>query len=362
MADDNKTEKPTDKKLHEAHEKGQFARAPEVQAAMGLLAIFCVILFGGKHIAMRVAEIGVAIFGHLHELQPSSEKTGEWTRIGMLTMLSLTLPVTAVSCFASVAAGALQTRLTLSPKALEPTFSRLDPVAGLKRIFSKDGFIRLLVDSAKLLIVGVLIYSGAQRIFHDPIFYTEVEAHRLGSFIFDTTLLLLFRFGLALGGLAILNYIHQLAKVNKDLMMTKQEIKDESRSAEGDPVIRNMRRQMARRFLQKQMLAAVRTADVIVTNPTHFAVALKYERGIDKAPVVLAKGENAFAMRIKEIGKAYEVPTIENKPIARMLFKFGKVGEAIPLQLYRAVAEILSFVYRTHRYYFYQLKQRRLTA
>ena len=179
----------------------------------------------------------------------------------------------------------------------------MDPAAGLQRIFSKEGAIRLLVDSAKLLIVGVLIYSGAQRIFHDPIFYTEVEAHRLGSFIFDTTLLLLFRFGLALGALATVNYLHQKVKMNEDLMMTKQEIKDENRSAEGDPVIRNMRRQMARRFLQKQMLAAVRTADVIVTNPTHFAVALKYERGVDRAPVVLAKGENAFAMRIKEIGE-----------------------------------------------------------
>jgi flagellar biosynthetic protein FlhB len=362
MADDNKTEQATDKKLNEAQEKGQFARAPEVQAAVGLLAIFCVILFGGKHIAVHVAEIGVAIFGHLHEFQVSSEKVGEWARIAMVTMLSLTLPVTAVSCFASVAAGALQTRLTLSPKALEPQLSRLDPIAGLQRIFSKEGFVRLLVDSAKLLIVGSLIYGGAQRIFHDPIFYTEVEAHRLGSFIYDTTLLLLFRFGLALGALATVNYLHQKAKVSKDLMMTKQEVKDEHRSSEGDPMIRNMRRQMARRFLQKQMLKAVRTADVIITNPTHFAVALKYERGIDKAPVVLAKGENAFALRIKEIGKDYEVPTIENKPVARMLFKFGKVGEAIPIQLYRAVAEILSFVYRTHRYYFHQLKLRRITA
>jgi len=362
MPDDNKTEQATDKKLNEAHERGQFARAPEVQAAIGLLAIFCVILFGGKTIAIHVAEIGIAIFGHLHEFQASSEKMGEWTKIGMVTMLGLTIPVTAVSCFASVAAGALQTRLVLSPKALEPNFSRLNPVSGLQRIFSKDGAFRLIVDSAKLLIVGSLIYGGAQRIFHDPIFYTEVEAHRLGSFIFETTLLLLFRFGLALGGLAIVNYLHQRVKVGKELMMTKQEVKDEHRSAEGDPVIRNMRRQMARRFLQKQMLKAVPTADVIITNPTHFAVALKYERGIDKAPVVLAKGEDAFALRIKEIGKDHEVPIVENKPIARMLFKFGKVGEPIPIQLYRAVAEILSFVYRTHRYYFHQLKQRRLIA
>jgi flagellar biosynthetic protein FlhB len=139
-------------------------------------------------------------------------------------------------------------------------------------------------------------------------------------------------------------------------------VKDEMKSAEGDPVIRNMRRQMARRMIQRQMLAAIPTADVIITNPTHFAIALKYERGVDQAPIVLAKGENAFAQRIKAIAAAHDVPMVENRPVARMLFKFGKVGETIPAQLYHVVAEILGFVYRTHRYYFHELKQRRLAA
>ena len=111
--------------------------------------------------------------------------------------------------------------------------------------------------------------------------------------------------------------------------------------------------------MQKQMLNAVPTADVVITNPTHFAVALKYERGRDKAPVVLAKGERLFAKRIKALAAQHEVPMVENKPVARMLFKYGKVGKAIPLELYQAVAEILAFVYKTHRYYFHELKQRR---
>jgi flagellar biosynthetic protein FlhB len=118
-------------------------------------------------------------------------------------------------------------------------------------------------------------------------------------------------------------------------------------------------RQLARRLLQKQMLKAVPTADVVVTNPTHFAVALKYERNKDKAPVLLAKGEGAFARRIKELAAANDVPTIENKPVARMLFKAGRVGKPIPVELYQAVADILAFVYRTHRYYFHRLKARR---
>ena len=119
-------------------------------------------------------------------------------------------------------------------------------------------------------------------------------------------------------------------------------------------------RRMARRLMQKQMLSAVPTADVVVTNPTHFAVALKYERGKDKAPVVLAKGDNRFAQRIKAIAAEHGVPVVENKPVARVLFAMGKVGEVIPSELYQAVAEILAVVYRTHRYYFHELKARRL--
>ena len=141
--------------------------------------------------------------------------------------------------------------------------------------------------------------------------------------------------------------------------MTKQEVKEENRSSEGDPHVRAARRQMARRLMQRQMLGAVPTADVVVTNPTHYAVALKYDRGTDKAPVVLAKGERLFAKRIKDLAGDHRVPMVENKPVARMLFKYGRVGQPIPTELYQAVADILAFVYRTHRLYFYDLKQRR---
>jgi flagellar biosynthetic protein FlhB len=121
-------------------------------------------------------------------------------------------------------------------------------------------------------------------------------------------------------------------------------------------------RRMARRLLQKQMLASVATADVVITNPTHYAIVLKYERGLDKAPVILAKGENRFAQRLKALAAQHGVPTVENKPVARMLFALGEVGEGIPQELYQAVAEILAVVYRTHRFYFHQLKTRRLEA
>jgi len=359
---DNKTENATDKRVAEARLQGQIARAPELQVVAGLLATFATILFAGKTTAIRVAELWTGIFGHLHEIQISSERVGDWSRISVLTIFTLALPVMSTSMFAGILTGLLQTRFALSPKALEVKFEKLDPMAGFQRVFSGQSIVRVLLDAVKLAIVGALLYSAVKQVSNEPIFSSVVEAHQLGSFIYDTTLLLLFRFSLALGGVAAVSYLYQHFRVSKELMMSKQEVKEEMRSAEGDPIIRAMRRQMARRFLQKQMLAAIPTADVIVTNPTHFAVALKYERGVDKAPVVLAKGENAFALRIKEIAAVHGVPTIENKPVARMLFKFGKVGEAIPAQLYQVVAEILGFVYRTHRLYFHELKRRRLVA
>jgi flagellar biosynthetic protein FlhB len=139
-------------------------------------------------------------------------------------------------------------------------------------------------------------------------------------------------------------------------------VRQERKNSEGDAHVKTAMRRMARRLLQKQMLSAVATADVVVTNPTHYAVALKYERGRDQAPVVLAKGENMFARRIKALAAEHGVPMVENKPVARVLFALGQVGETIPPELYQAVAQILAVVYRTHRYYFHQLKTRRLAA
>jgi len=142
--------------------------------------------------------------------------------------------------------------------------------------------------------------------------------------------------------------------------MTKEEVKEEHKSSEMDGKVKGFRRRLARRLMQKQMLSAVATADVVVTNPTHYAVALKYERDKDRAPVVLAKGDNRFAQRIKAIAAENGVPTVENKPVARVLFAMGRVGEAIPPELYQAVAEILALVYRTNRYYFHRLRVRRI--
>jgi flagellar biosynthetic protein FlhB len=196
----------------------------------------------------------------------------------------------------------------------------------------------------------------------DPIFTAPVEAAYLGNYLQRATWAFLSRMLLALGGIAALSFAYEKYKTGQELKMSREEVKDERRQSEGDMFVKAAMRRMARRLMQRQMLSAVPTADVVVTNPTHYAVALKYERGVDQAPVVLAKGENGFAKRIKELALENGVPMVENKPVARALFAFGKVGQPIPMELYQAVAEILAFVYRTNRYYFYRLKSRRVEA
>ena len=355
----SKTEQPTEKRLREAQAEGQFARVPDLNLVFVLVAAAMMLLLTGPEYTRRLAGIAVTVFGQLGKHVMNPDSMNDWVTTSVMTMLGFIVPMGAACALASCLAGGLQSRFRLSPKVLEFKLSRLNPGKGLARTFSTQGWVKLATDTIKLSLVATIVWSALKRILADPLFYTPVAPYRLGGFIFDTALTLIWRFVLALGCIGVCNYLYQLHRIHKDLMMTKQEVKEENRSAEGDPHVRMARRQMARRLLQKQMLSAVPTADVVVTNPTHYAVALKYERGKDKAPIVLAKGERLFAKRIKELASTHSVPMIENKPVARMLFKYGRVGKPIPTELYQAVADILAFVYRTHRLYFHELKHRR---
>jgi flagellar biosynthetic protein FlhB len=344
---DTATEKPTAKKLADSHKKGQFARAEEVQVVFGLIAAYFVLLFTIGKQSGQITDFVAHLLGNLEKYSIASASVPHFITLGFLMMFGMMIPMFLATTLASLIAGGMQSQFKSTPEVIEPKFDKLNPVSGFQRVFGKTGLVRMLIDLGKVSIVAALIYGGVREILADPIFFTPVP---------------LFRLGLAMGGLALLHYIYQLKKTEKDLMMTKQEVKDENRQAMGDPNVKMAQRAMARRLLMRQMMADVPKADVIVTNPTHYAVALKYERGKDTAPVVLAKGQNLFAQRIKAMGAKFEVPTVENKPVARALYKFGQVGKPIPAQLYQAIAEILGYVYRTHRYYFYQLRSRRLQA
>ncbi len=364
MAEDpeSATEEPTDKKLSEAHGKGQFAQAPEIQLVAGLMAGYVVLLAAVPIVSSKILVLSSQILGHLNEYEVSSEAVAGGIKIGFSFLALILSPLLLTCMIAGILAGGLQSGFKLTLEVLETGLEKLDIVQGIQRIFSAAALVKIVMDFFKLLIVGTLVYVSVQEILSDPIFYTPVPPIRLGQFIFSSCMSLFCRFAMAMTGLGLLHYLYQKHKMHKSMKMTLQEVKDESKQAQGDPMIKNKMRAMARRLMVKQMLGAIPTADVVITNPTHYAIALKYERGVDSAPMVLAKGQSLFAQKIKEIAKENGVPMVENRPVAQALYKVGEVGKTIPPDLYQAVAEILGFVYCTNRYYFHKLKERRLNA
>ena len=364
MADDqdSKTEEPTGKRLHDASEKGEFARSPELQVVATLAAIFGVLGMFLSSAVQDVRSLAVSVWSEL--AQPTLLVGAMPLQIERCIRVcaQVLLPVIGAVVVATLLIGGFQSGFQLAPKALGVKLDKLDFIKGFGRVFSKDALVRGGVDLLKMTAIGLVLWLGARGLVHDPIFVSPVEAGYLGDFIRRATLEFLSKIILALGIVAAISYSYEKFQTHQRMMMSREEIKEETKQAEGDVQAKAAMKRMARRLLQKQMLAAVPTADVIVTNPTHYAVVLKYERGRDQAPVILAKGENQFARRLKALGAEHGVPTIENKPVARMLYALGKVGEPIPNQLYQAVAEILAFVYRTHRLYFHELKIRRAAA
>jgi len=365
MADqdrDQKTEAPTAKRLLEAQERGQVARAPELQALLTLAAVLAVLAFTARSSAQRLAEYTVSIFSTFPNLSVRKETVVAQFAEILLVLAPILTPILLACAGAALFAGGIQGGFQIASKAIGFHWERVSPKAGFERHFSSDIFIRFGLDLLKVVAIGATLYIGARNLLRDPLFSSPIEIAYLGTFLNRATMEFFGRMLLALAVIAALSYTHQKFKVLKDLRMTRQEVKDELRNVEIDGKIRAAQRRLARRLLQKQMLSAVATADVVVTNPTHYAVALKYERGKDAAPVILAKGENRFALRLREIAAENGVPVVENKPVARLLFALGRVGETIPSELYQATAEVLALVYRTHRYYFHRLRARRMES
>jgi flagellar biosynthesis protein FlhB len=359
---DQKTEQASEKRRNEAHERGEFARSPELSVVFTLVAFFWVLGLVAASGARDVASYTAGLLGNLNVVEFSTGQLPLPMLEGSRMVAFVLLPVLVAAVIATLLAGGLQSGFQFTTEAFGFKPEKLNPIPGFQRLFSQRAAVHGAVDFAKMVVIGLCLWVAMRQLLDDPLFSTPVEAAYLGEFMLRSMRGLLSRLILALGVIAAISYAYEKYKTSRDLMMTKQEVKEEHKQAEGNAQVKGAIRRMARRLAQRQMLAAVATADVVVTNPTHYAVALKYERGVDSAPVVLAKGENALARRIKALAAEHEVPMVENRPVARMLHATAKVGHPIPGELFQAVASILAFVYRTHRYYFYRLPGRRAAA
>ena len=342
-----RTEKATPKRREDAKKEGRIARGAELPAA----ATFLGVLFALKYVsadifsktgyfmqtsANKIADLKVLTPDDVHALILDGGKV-----LGFFI-----LPVVVVAFAASLAGNFAQGGFVLLPGAMKVKGDRFNPAQNIKKIVSADSLVNLLKSLLKLIFIGAVSYNVLSPIFelapslvHAPLASVVVK---LGETIYN----LAFRVGLVLFTLALADYGYALYKHEKSLRMTKQEIRDEYKEQEGDPMVKGQRRRAARALVQKRSLGEVPTANVVITNPTHFAVALRYDRDKDAAPIVVAKGVDHFAKQIREKAKAHDIPLIENPPLARALYKMVEPNQIIPVEFFGAVAEILAFVFR----------------
>ena len=347
-----KTEQPTQRRLEEAIKRGQTPRSAEVQTVFVLFGGVAALMFCGRETWQIFVNTGVQTFGHLYNTPVTIDSLQGYGIVGVLTVMKCAGPFVIITLLAGLVAGAIQNRFQTASEILTPDWNRVNPIEGFKRLFSNQSLVPTVVAAVKLGVVLGLTYSEIRAIVLDPIFTTAVSVGRLAEFLGQTGLGILLRVALALVVVAVGDYGYQFWKVGRDLMMTKDELKEEAKSTDGNQQVKAARRRRKSASKAKQ-LAEVAKADVVVVNPTHIAVALRYDRKTMKAPKVVAKGIRLNAQKIREIATQHQVPIMENKPLARMLFKHAKVGGEVPAQLYAAVAEVLAWVYRINRYRYF---------
>ncbi|WP_414859269.1 flagellar biosynthesis protein FlhB [Paenibacillus haidiansis] len=341
-----KTEKATPKKRQDARKKGQVAKSQEVPGALILLGSFmCLMAFGG-YIKDRLVSLFSDVFYHRLTMEVTQENVMIMLGDYAVQILLLLAPVFLVVVVIGIVANYGQIGFLLTGEPLKMKLNKLNPIQGFKKIFSMHALVEFLKSVLKLSIIGYLVYStiwGAKKYIASLGLIPVEQAFQFTS---QLTMNMGLKIAAALLVLAAMDYMYQRYEHEKNLKMSKQDIKDEYKKMEGDPLIKGKIRERQRRMAIQRMMQEVPKADVIITNPTHFAVALKYDGSQMEAPQVVAKGQDFVALRIKEIAKEHGVVTIENKPLARALFQRTEIGDTIPGDLFQAVAEVLAYVYK----------------
>ena len=347
-----KTEPASQKKLDDARKKGQVAKSKEIVNSVYLVAIFAFFkIYVGK-----IGEGFIECFTKFYSLIPKYASDAADMRLGvglailgemLIDIMWLIAPFLLISFFVYFIGDLVQVKWKISTEALKPKLSNFNPVNGFKRMFSSQSLINLLKSVA---IVGICIYIVYTELV-DKIYALynlyDVTLQQGIEFAGDTVLSIALKISLFYLAIGVTDYIFQIRKFKNDMMMTKQEVKDEYKQSEGDPTVKSQIRRKMREVSQRRMMQKLPEADVVITNPTHFAVAIKYDLSVASAPVVVAKGEDYLALKIKEVAKEHNIEIVENKPLARALYHSVDIDEEIPQELYQAVAEVLAYVYNS---------------
>ena len=347
--DQEKTERATPKKREDARKKGQVAKSREASSAGILLAGLAFFWFASGGMVEKMMEL------MRWSLAQSGRFNVDYTNIQALSTdviykgFSLIFPLSLTALLMGLLINYLQVGFVVSAESIQPKFSKIDPIKGFGRLFSLKSLVELVKNIFKIFIIGFAVYLIIAGEAERCLLLVDQSVGGIMLYMGGVAFKIVLSVCLVLIVLAIFDYVYQKWEFEKDLRMTKQEIKDESKQSEGDPLIKARIRRLQRDAARKRMMASVPKADVVITNPTHLAVALVYDQTRMSAPKVVAKGAGFIAEHIRDIARKNGVSIVENKPLAQVLYKKVDVDEMIPANLYRAVAEVLAFVYGVKR-------------
>lgn len=344
-----KSEKATPKKRDDARKKGQIVKSNELNSAITLLVSAGVLKLTSSFYSARfLANMKQSLTSDLSIRLTEGNFHPLFLNV-LWQIFLLTLPMMAAVLVSGVFLQAVETRGLFSIEGLKPDFGRLDPIKGFSRLFSLRSLVELFKSIVKLSIVGFIIYSTLSSQITNLDQLMQMAPVDMLDFVGGLVLSVFWKVGIWLLALGLLDFFYQRFDYEKSLRMTKQEVKDEMKNIEGNPLIKGKIKERQRMLAMRRMMQDVPKADVIITNPTHFAIALKYDANTMQAPQVIAKGIDEVAQRIKQVGRESGVVLVENRPLAQSLYRAVEIGSWVPTELFQAVAEVLAYVYRLKR-------------
>ncbi len=341
-----RTEKATDKRREKARDRGQVAKSAELNSAAIICFGFLTLYFLSPYLADQTQMLMRYTMTNAPLIATGDPTFYNAFADNILKFFLIMGPLFVVLVVIAFGSNVAQIGFRITPKAMEPKFEKLNILKGLKRMFGMKSLVQLVRDVIKLLVVGFVAFKVIAGEFEGFFRLADMTVPQVAGAMGKLSLELALKVGAVIFIIAILDYVYQKYEFEKSIRMSRQDIKDEHKDAEGSPQNKSRARQIQSQMARTRMMKAVPLADVVVTNPTHYAVALKYEQDSSSAPCVVAKGQRLIAQKIKEIAIENNIPIVEDRPLARALYKLCDVGQSIPANLYRAVAEVLAYVYR----------------
>ncbi|MCI1981589.1 MAG: flagellar biosynthesis protein FlhB [Oscillospiraceae bacterium] len=347
MAAEEKTEEATPKRREDERKKGNLFQSTDAVATLSVLVIFLILRAVMPYLYRYSADFMVQHLGYIKTTETLNTHFAlDMCRDGWVAILLLSAPVMITSVVIAIVAAGIQTRFKFSHEKIKFKFSNISPIQGFKRLFSLRSVMEVLKSAVKIVLMAYILYVQIKKISSQCASMMGQSVLTGTTVMLDDIMDLVIQMSLVFLAMSVLDYFYQRWEYNRNIKMTKQEVKEEYKELEGNPETKGRIRQMQKKMSRQRMMQQVPTADVVVKNPTHYAVALRYKIDQDNAPVVVAKGRDYLALRIIAVAEQCSIPTKEDRPLARALYAAVEIDQEIPPEFYTALAEIMAWVFR----------------